>query len=36
VSGYDWPLIGRAVIAILALGLVLQGGTMWAFRRLTN
>jgi ABC-2 type transport system permease protein len=36
VSGYDWPLIGQAVFAILVLGLVLQGGTMWAFRRLTN
>jgi ABC-2 type transport system permease protein len=33
--GYDWPAIGRAVLAIVALGLILQGGTLWAFRRLT-
>ena len=33
--GFDWPLIGRAVLAIIGLGLVLQGGTLWAFRRLT-
>jgi len=34
--GFDWPLIGRAVVAIIVLGLVLQGGTLWAFRRLTT
>jgi ABC-2 type transport system permease protein len=33
--GFDWPLIGRAVLAIGVLGLILQGGTLWAFRRLT-
>lgn len=33
--GFDWPLIGRAVLAIAILGLILQGGTLWAFRRLT-
>ena len=33
--GFDWPIIGRAVLAIVGLGLIMQGGTMWAFRRLT-
>ncbi len=33
--GFDWPVIGRAVVAILVLGVVLQGATLWAFRRLT-
>ena len=33
--GFDWPVIGRAMLAIVALGLILQGGTLWAFRRLT-
>ena len=33
--GFDWPIIGRAILAIAGLGLVLQGGTLWAFRRLT-
>jgi len=33
--GFDWPVIGRAVVAIIGLGLILQGGTLWAFRRLT-
>ncbi len=35
VSGFDWPAIGRAVVAIAALGAVLHGATLWAFRRLT-
>jgi ABC-2 type transport system permease protein len=33
--GFDWAVIGRAMLAIVALGLILQGGTLWAFRRLT-
>ena len=34
-TGFDWPAIGRAVAAIVALGIVLHGATLWAFRRLT-
>lgn len=34
-TGWDWPVIGKAVVAIGLLGLVLQGATLWAFRRLT-
>ena len=35
-TGFDWPVIGRAIVAILLLGLFLQAITFWAFRRLTN
>ncbi len=35
-TGFDWPAIGRALVAIAALGVVLHGATLWAFRRLTN
>lgn len=35
-SGFDWAAIGRALIAIVALGAVLHGATPWAFRRLTS
>jgi ABC-2 type transport system permease protein len=34
-SGYDWALIGRAVLSLAVLGTVLHGATFWAFRRLT-
>lgn len=33
--GFDWGAIGRALVAIAALGLVLHSVTLWAFRRLT-
>jgi ABC-2 type transport system permease protein len=33
--GFEGDVIGRAVVAILILGAVLQGATLWAFRRLT-
>ena len=36
VDGYDWTAIGQALLAIVVVGLVLQAGTLWAFRRLTN
>ena len=36
VSGYDWGLIGRAVLAIGLLGAVLQVLTLWAFGRLAR
>ncbi len=35
MEGFDWVAIGQAVVAIILLGLVLQGATLWAFRRLT-
>ena len=35
-SGYDWAAIGKAVLAILAVGVVLQAATFWAFRRLAR
>ena len=35
-TGYDWRAIGAAVVAIVAVGVVLQGATLLAFRRLTN
>lgn len=34
--GFDWAAIGRALVAIAALGLVLHSITLWAFRRLTT
>ena len=33
--GFEGDVIGRALAAILILGIVLQGATLWAFRRLT-
>ena len=36
VSGYDWGLIGRTVLAIGLLGAVLQVLTLWAFGRLAR
>ncbi len=32
VSGYDWPAIGNAFIAIAVFGIVLNGLAVWAFR----
>jgi ABC-2 type transport system permease protein len=34
--GFDWVVIGQAAVAIAILGVVLQGATLLAFRRLTN
>ncbi len=34
-TGFDWGIIGKAVIAIVIMGLVFQTATLWAFRRLT-
>jgi ABC-2 type transport system permease protein len=34
-TGYDWTAIGRALLALLLLGIVLHGASLWAFRRLT-
>ncbi|HEY6058902.1 MAG TPA: ABC transporter permease [Candidatus Limnocylindrales bacterium] len=34
-AGFDAAILGRAIVAVAVLGLVLQGATLWAFRRLT-
>jgi ABC-2 type transport system permease protein len=36
VTGYDWGAIGKAVLALAILGTLLQGATLWAFRRLAK
>jgi hypothetical protein len=36
VTGYDWPVIGRALLAIAILGAILQAATLWAFARLAR
>jgi ABC-2 type transport system permease protein len=35
-TGYDWGLIGTAVLMIAVLGLLLQAATLWAFARLSR
>jgi ABC-2 type transport system permease protein len=35
-SGFDWSAIGRALLSMAIIGTVLQGVTIWAFRRLAN
>ena len=34
-TGYDWPAIGRAILALGILGAILHTASFWAFRRLT-
>jgi len=36
ITGYDWGAIGAALLAIVVVGHVLQGATLWAFARPTN
>jgi ABC-2 type transport system permease protein len=36
VTGYDWALIGQAVLSLAVVGAVLQAATLWAFGRLTR
>jgi ABC-2 type transport system permease protein len=36
VTGFDWPTIGQAVLAIGILGAALQAATLWAFARLAR
>lgn len=36
VSGYDWGSIGTALLSMLALGVILQIGSLWAFSRLAR
>jgi ABC-2 type transport system permease protein len=34
--GYDWALIGQALVGMLVVGVFLQLGTLWAFARLAR
>jgi ABC-2 type transport system permease protein len=36
VSGYDWAIVGQALLAMGVLGALLQALTFWAFGRLTR
>lgn len=36
VTGYDWTAIGNALLSLTILGVILQTGTLWAFRRLAR
>jgi ABC-2 type transport system permease protein len=36
VTGYDWSAIGNALLSLTILGVILQSGTLWAFRRLAR
>ena len=35
-TGYDWALIGQALLSMAVIGVILQIGTLWAFRRLAR
>jgi ABC-2 type transport system permease protein len=35
-TGYDWDLIGRALLSMAVLGVILQSATLWAFGRLAR
>jgi ABC-2 type transport system permease protein len=34
--GYDWTLIGQALLSMAVIGVILQAGTLWAFARLAR
>jgi ABC-2 type transport system permease protein len=36
LSGYDWAAIGKALLALAIVGVILQAGTLLAFRRLAR
>jgi ABC-2 type transport system permease protein len=36
VTGYDWALIGQAVLSLAVIGVILQVATLWAFGRLAR
>jgi ABC-2 type transport system permease protein len=36
IAGYDWGAIGNALLSLAITGVILQLGTLWAFRRLTR
>lgn len=35
-TGYDWDVIGRALLSLAVVGVITQAATIWAFRRLAN
>jgi len=35
-TGYDWNVIGVAVLSTAVVGVITQAVTIWAFRRLAN
>jgi ABC-2 type transport system permease protein len=35
-TGYDWALIGQALVSMAIIGVILQAGTLWAFGRLAR
>ena len=35
-TGYDWNVIGRALLSLAIVGVITQAVTIWAFRRLAN
>lgn len=36
VNGFEWAVIGKALLSMAILAAVLQAGTLWAFHRLTR
>ena len=36
VTGYDWPLIGRALLSLAVIGAILQGAPLLASSRLAR
>jgi len=36
VTGFDWTLIGQALLSMAVIGVILQAGTLWAFGRLAR
>jgi ABC-2 type transport system permease protein len=35
-TGFDWPLIGQALLSLTVIGVLLQAATLWAFGRLAR
>ncbi|MDQ2674934.1 MAG: ABC transporter permease [Chloroflexota bacterium] len=35
-TGYDWDVIGRALLSLAIVGVITQAATIWAFRRLAS
>jgi len=35
-TGFDWPLIGQALLLLTVIGVLLQAATLWAFGRLAR
>lgn len=35
-TGFDWDVIGRALLSLAVVGIITQAATIWAFRRLAN